>query len=77
MVISNVNVQCAMMTLLHASPVWMRHVEPKRRLSRAVAHDTVVACSIGIASGHLVDLSIIVNRYRLPSELGSGPTTST
>ena len=45
--------------------------------SRAVAHDTVVASSIGIASGHLVDLSMIVNRYRFPSELGSGPTIST
>ena len=45
--------------------------------SRAVTHDTVVASSIGIASGHLVDLSMIVNRYRFPSELGSGPTIYT
>ena len=45
--------------------------------SRADAHDKVVASSFGIASSHLVDLSMIVNRYRLPSELGSGPTIST
>ena len=46
-------------------------------LSRAVAQDMVEASSMGTASGHLEDLSITVKRYRLPSEIGKGPTTST
>ena len=43
----------------------------------AVTQESVVASVIGVASGHLVDLSIVVNRYLYPSDDGSGPTMST
>ena len=53
---------------------------PKReihKLSKAAAHDDADSSVIGVASGHLVERSMIVNRYRNPSEAGKGPTMST
>ena len=42
-----------------------------------LAQDSDVASGMGYASGHLVDLSIAVNRYLYPFEYGRGPTMST
>jgi hypothetical protein len=36
----------------------------------------VVVDEMGTASGHLLDLSIIVNRWVYPPNIGSGPTRS-
>ena len=47
------------------------------QVDRALMQDVVVASGIGMASGHRVLLSIIVNRYLKPSEGGRGPTKST
>ena len=47
------------------------------QVMRAFRQDCVVASSMGMASGHLVDLSIMVNRYLKPSDFGRGPTMST
>ena len=47
------------------------------QLMRAFRQDWVVASVMGMASGHLVDLSMIVKRYLKPSDLGRGPTIST
>ena len=49
-------------------------IQPSRRARR---QSVVVAVFMGVASGHLVDLSIVVNRYLKPPEDGRGPTTST
>ena len=49
-------------------------IHPSRRARR---QSLVVALFIGVASGHLVDLSMVVNRYLKPPEEGRGPTTST
>ena len=45
--------------------------------NRAETHASVEAFDIGTASGHLVDLSMIVKIYLFPSDWGKGPTTST
>ena len=45
--------------------------------TRALMHDSAVASLMGIASGHLVVLSMIVNKYFTLCEGGSGPTMST
>ena len=53
---------------------------PKRAIQafrRADAQVDVVVFSIGTASGHLVERSMIVKRYWWLSEGGSGPTMST
>ncbi|XP_062903413.1 meiosis 1 arrest protein [Mobula hypostoma] len=44
---------------------------------RALAHVSVAVSASGIASGHLVNLSTMVNRYLTPLETSSGPTMST
>ena len=49
-------------------------IQPFRRAHR---QSSVVAFFMGIASGHLVDLSMVVNRYLEPPDEGRGPTTST
>ena len=43
----------------------------------AETQEAVDASAIGTASGHLVDLSIVVKMYLHPSDVGRGPTTST
>ena len=48
-----------------------------QELIRAETHESVFASVKGTASGHLVDRSIIVNKYRFPSDCGRGPTKST
>ena len=50
-----------------------REIQP---FIRALAQELAVIDFKGIASGHLVDLSTIVNKYENPSEGGSGPTKS-
>ena len=44
--------------------------------TKAAVHVAAVTSLIGIASGHLENLSTIVIRYRWSSEGGSGPTKS-
>ena len=51
-----------------------RLIQLERRASAQAADD---ASCIGVASGHLVDLSIMVRRNLASPEGGSGPTTST
>jgi hypothetical protein len=40
------------------------------------AQAAVVVEAMGTASGHLLDLSIIVNKCVYPLDMGSGPTKS-
>ena len=44
---------------------------------RAETQESVEASDIGTASGHLVERSMIVKRYRQFWEMGKGPTMST
>ena len=53
---------------------------PKRVTQfRRKAEAQVLACisGKGTASGHLVNLSMMVSKYENPSSVGSGPTMST
>ena len=70
------NVQYASM-LLHASPVWMRHVEPMRRSGCSAGSCYYIAVVVVDVKICWFEFTMIVNRYRFPSELGSGPTIST
>ena len=51
-----------------------RAIQP---MKRACAQSAVVMAVRGIASGHLVVLSMTLNRYWLPRDRGRGPTRST
>ena len=53
---------------------------PKRLIQlerRAAAQALEEESDIGVASGHLVERSIIVNKYLYPLDAGRGPTMST